>query len=171
MPESVSVCPQVSPLAADQCKGRHSSCWSLGLPDVDCPNSGPCCFDGCANTCAELWDLQPTYESRKQVSNHPCVPNPCGKDAMCIPQVNLRMPSKLLSYLTVLKEGRPFCKCPEGFVPDPSPEIQCSKANPCNPNPCGRGTTCSATFEADAIHLVCRCLPGYVPNSIQLTGN
>ena len=51
-PAPLGSCPLASPLTADQCRGRHSTCWSVGVPDLDCPDWGLCCFDGCANTCA-----------------------------------------------------------------------------------------------------------------------
>merc|ERR1719150_652228 len=134
-----TVCPPASPLTADQCRGQFSTCWSVGVPDLDCPNWGLCCFDGCANTClGEARDPpQPTYHPTPR---NPCQPNPCGPGSMCIPQ-----------------EGGPTCKCPEGLVPDPTPqqgcvvpnpcdpnpEIRCSVRNPCQPSPCGPGTSCT----------------------------
>ena len=66
-----------------------------------------------------------------------------------------------------LQEGRPFCKCPEGLVPDPSPEVQCSIRDPCDPSPCGPGTTCTANSQGNPI---CRCLPGLVPKPDTITG-
>merc|ERR1712038_1269643 len=104
--------------------------------------------DGCANTCLgqardppppppPLPSYQPTPRS------NPCDPNPCGPDSMCIPQ-----------------EGRPFCKCPPGLSPDPSPEVRCAVLNPCQPSPCGPGTSCIPNTEGNPI---CRCLPGLVP--------
>ena len=41
-------CPAPS---VTQCAGQVSNCWSVGEPDVDCPNLGLCCFNGCANVC------------------------------------------------------------------------------------------------------------------------
>ena len=41
-------CPAPS---VSQCAGQVSNCWSVGEPDVDCPNLGLCCFNGCANVC------------------------------------------------------------------------------------------------------------------------
>jgi len=46
-----SACPRTAGLPLSQCGGRVNSCWSVGQTDVDCPNHGLCCFDGCANTC------------------------------------------------------------------------------------------------------------------------
>merc|ERR1712232_122269 len=43
-------CPVISVLPPIQlCANRKSSCWSAGLPDVDCLDNALCCFDGCAN--------------------------------------------------------------------------------------------------------------------------
>ena len=44
-------CPPVTPKTPAQCKGQRSNCWSPGVRDLDCPGSGLCCYDGCANTC------------------------------------------------------------------------------------------------------------------------
>ena len=47
------------------CKNSKTpNCWSAGTYDLDCPNSGLCCFDGCVNRCVdepEEEDL-PTYQ-------------------------------------------------------------------------------------------------------------
>merc|ERR1712119_15891 len=49
---SVGSCPVISVLPPIQlCANRKSSCWSAGLPDVDCLDNALCCFDGCANVC------------------------------------------------------------------------------------------------------------------------
>ena len=46
-------CPYIPPKPPHAChshpKGTH--CWSEGVPDLDCPYSALCCFDGCSNTC------------------------------------------------------------------------------------------------------------------------
>ena len=33
-------CPKVAPKNPEQCKGQRSTCWSPGVEDIDCPNSG-----------------------------------------------------------------------------------------------------------------------------------
>ena len=45
------------------CKNSKTpNCWSAGTYDLDCPNSGLCCFDGCVNRCVdEAGDDLPTY--------------------------------------------------------------------------------------------------------------
>jgi len=47
-----SACPAVAGLPISQCAGQVNSCWAIGQADVDCPNHGLCCFNGCANVCA-----------------------------------------------------------------------------------------------------------------------
>ena len=134
---SVTTCPPASPLTADQCRGRHSTCWSVGVPDLDCPDWGLCCFDGCANTCAGSSPPPPpplpSYEPPAPRRN-PCDPNPCGPGSMCIPQ-----------------EGEPTCKCPEGMVPinGYSADQGCTVPNPCDPNPCGRDAMCIPQVRLD----------------------
>jgi len=44
-------CPLITLKDKAECEGRTSSCWSPGEGDVDCPNNGLCCFDGCINQC------------------------------------------------------------------------------------------------------------------------
>merc|ERR1711874_822015 len=49
---SQGFCPVISVLPPIQlCANRKSTCWSAGLPDVDCLDNALCCFDGCANVC------------------------------------------------------------------------------------------------------------------------
>ena len=197
MPTLPTRCPAASPLTADQCLGQFSTCWSVGVADLDCPDWGLCCFDGCANTCLgqardspppppPLPSYQPTPRS------NPCDPNPCGPGSMCIPQEGeptCKCPEGLVpdptpqqgcvvpnpcdpnpcgeEAMCIPQEGRPFCKCPPGLAPDPSPEIRCSLLNPCQPSPCGPGTSCTPNSEGNPI---CRCLPGLVPKPDTITG-
>jgi len=44
-------CPLRTLKDAASCRDQHSECWSPGEGDVDCPNNGLCCFDGCVNKC------------------------------------------------------------------------------------------------------------------------
>jgi len=67
-----------------------------------------------------------------------------------------------------------MCKCREGLQgdrPEPHPLIQCSKPDPCNPDPCGvvfpGTTTCSPNLGGNP---VCRCLPGLVPKPDTIAG-
>ena len=45
----LSACPPIR--KAVKCEYVQNTCWSVGVPDVDCPGNGLCCFDGCANHC------------------------------------------------------------------------------------------------------------------------
>eukprot|EP00092_Neocalanus_flemingeri_P015375 GFUD01016638.1.p1 GENE.GFUD01016638.1~~GFUD01016638.1.p1 ORF type:complete len:648 (-),score=103.17 GFUD01016638.1:526-2469(-) len=146
---SSTTCPRVSVSTPGQCAGRLSNCWSVGVPDLDCPNWGLCCFDGCANTCVgdivpEQSQDFPRYEpTPPQPRRNPCDPNPCGPGSMCIPQ-----------------EGKPQCKCPEGMIPNPTPEAGCIVPNPCDPNPCGHGSMCIPQEGRP----FCKCPEGLVPD-------
>jgi len=46
-------CPDVQQRTEAECSNATANCWSRGVPDVDCPDYGLCCFDGCVNTCIE----------------------------------------------------------------------------------------------------------------------
>jgi len=46
-------CPNMAQKPAFMCANRLNTCWSVGQADVDCPDAGLCCFDGCVNTCKE----------------------------------------------------------------------------------------------------------------------
>lgn len=46
------VCPIVHRKPEGECSGQPtSSCWSPGVPDLDCVDAALCCFDGCYNHC------------------------------------------------------------------------------------------------------------------------
>ena len=187
-------CPRQTPLPPVSCRGRHSTCWSVGVADLDCPNWGLCCFDGCANTCLDS-PPAPRQTTTPQPPRNPCEPNPCGPGSMCIPQEGepqCKCPEGLVPNPTpaqgcivpnpcdpnpcgpgsmcIPNEGRPTCKCPEGLVPDPRPELRCSeprRRDPCNPSPCGPGTTCTPNADGNPI---CRCKAGLIPKPDTITG-
>ena len=48
-----SRCPTLSARSDQACQNARPNCWSAGDFDLDCPNAGLCCFDGCVNTCLE----------------------------------------------------------------------------------------------------------------------
>ena len=51
-PHQSGYCPHIEPKPRKECFGyNRKKCWSPGVPDLDCPNSAPCCFDGCGNSC------------------------------------------------------------------------------------------------------------------------
>jgi len=54
-------CPDMAHKPAFMCANRLNTCWSVGQADVDCPDAGLCCFDGCVNTCA----VSPPAEARE----------------------------------------------------------------------------------------------------------
>jgi len=63
--ESVEECPATPVKTEEECEGSVSSCWSPGQRDTDCPNSGLCCYDGCANTCLDDTKYSPRLEQQK----------------------------------------------------------------------------------------------------------
>ena len=73
-------CPKIRRKRQYQCHGKdQSTCWSPGVPDLDCPYSGLCCFDGCANKCLksqsyeeEEEEEQPSYEPEQPTYNQVC---------------------------------------------------------------------------------------------------
>merc|ERR1711988_1401089 len=57
-------CPNIEQLPMiEQCEGKESVCWSVGLKDVDCEDNQLCCFDGCINACymagRDMTDIDP----------------------------------------------------------------------------------------------------------------
>ena len=49
MPIFASTCPPVRKNV--KCEYVKHQCWSLGVPDLDCPGNGLCCFNGCNYMC------------------------------------------------------------------------------------------------------------------------
>jgi len=49
--QQASQCPPVEDKLPGQCSNATANCWSRGVADVDCPDFGLCCYDGCVNTC------------------------------------------------------------------------------------------------------------------------
>jgi len=56
---SLAQCPEVGPKPSQMCLDKTPSCWSQGQPDVDCPDYGLCCYDGCVASCLQP---APTYQ-------------------------------------------------------------------------------------------------------------
>ena len=44
-------CPKLPTRSRQACQNARPNCWSAGQFDLDCPQSGLCCFDGCVNRC------------------------------------------------------------------------------------------------------------------------
>ena len=53
--------------SAYECEGQVANCWSPGVRDLDCPNSGYCCFNGCVAKCLEY---APKPVAKPQVRLH-----------------------------------------------------------------------------------------------------
>jgi hypothetical protein len=48
------VCPVIHAKPEEECQAQEpSTCWSPGVPDLDCENAALCCFDGCFNHCVD----------------------------------------------------------------------------------------------------------------------
>ena len=67
-----SVCPPIRP--GVKCEYVQNTCWSVGVPDVDCPGHGLCCFDGCANHCLRPSSLLPYQPYHVPPNKHYLVP-------------------------------------------------------------------------------------------------
>lgn len=65
----VNQCPHVSTKSYSECRHVRPNCWSDGTYDLDCPNSGLCCFDGCANRCLEEEETISVNQTSYIVSN------------------------------------------------------------------------------------------------------
>ncbi|XP_040568316.1 zonadhesin [Lepeophtheirus salmonis] len=168
--ESVSIgnkCPPVAPKSRFLCAGKeYHTCWSVGVRDIDCPGAAPCCFDGCGNHC-----LLTLPQTRTIID--PCSPSPCGPGTNC--KTNA--------------DGNPVCHCNPGLIPKPDtingcgPECtidpECrnglvcinqrctNRPDPCNPSPCGPGTTCKENGNGNP---VCQCQSGLVPKPDTIAG-
>ena len=67
-------CTFATPKPANSCLDKKANCWSAGVLDLDCPNSGLCCFDGCVNTCVDMKNeahIQGNPDSSKQTFSAP----------------------------------------------------------------------------------------------------
>ena len=54
------------------CKNsKPPNCWSAGTYDLDCPNSGLCCFDGCVNRCVDEPEEELSSYGQSSVGNNP----------------------------------------------------------------------------------------------------
>jgi len=73
---SPSACPYREGLPISQCGSVANACWSVGQADVDCPNHGLCCFDGCANVCLAGGPTVPTIAAPAPIPAPAPVPIP-----------------------------------------------------------------------------------------------
>jgi len=137
----------------------------------------PDTITGCKPECVIDPDCPGDYicEQQKCIPRpDPCDPSPCGPGAIC----------------TVGPSGNPICRCEPGLIPNPDTITGCKpecivdpdcgsrdyicenqkcvlKPDPCDPSPCGPGTTCMANKLGNPI---CRCLPGLIPQPDTITG-
>lgn len=68
-----TTCPVLESKTEAACANATASCWSRGVPDVDCEGFGLCCFDGCVNTClkeTETETEEPDYEFDQTLSQY-----------------------------------------------------------------------------------------------------
>ena len=69
-PHHFEYCPHIEPKSGKECYGyNRKKCWSPGVPDLDCPNSAPCCFDGCGNSCLLHKELSHKPQGPKKSSS------------------------------------------------------------------------------------------------------
>ncbi len=165
-------CPHTPVRSVYECAGRTSHrCWSPGHADTDCPGNGLCCFDGCINVCVGTGYRTTPRPPLPPVD--PCNPSPCGRGTTC----------------TVNRDGNPVCQCQPGLIPKPDTiagcDVECTvdpdcpyghvclqhacvpRPDPCNPSPCGQGTTCTESRDGNPI---CNCLPGLIPKPDTISG-
>jgi hypothetical protein len=74
-----------------------------------------------------------------------CDRHMCGKNAVCI-----------------ATDHSPNCQCPQGYVPNPNPEVECTLANLCEPNPCHISAKCESTPTG----YICKCRGNQVGDPI-----
>ena len=68
---SPTTCPRVTPAVPSTCSNSRPNCWSSDTYDLDCPNSGLCCFDGCHNRCLVPQETTSfDYSVNKEVGGH-----------------------------------------------------------------------------------------------------
>ena len=74
-PPTNSRCPTLSARSYQACQNSRPNCWSAGDFDLDCPNAGLCCFDGCVNTCLDqTTETAATELPVKEVTTRPPSP-------------------------------------------------------------------------------------------------
>lgn len=107
------------------------------------------CYDGFSgNPYIECQRLQGCRSNSDCNSYEACINGQCTTPCKCG-----------LNALCDIKNHQGICKCPSGYIGDPS--VSCNApSNPCEPNPCGNNALC----EVDYGNPVCYCPKG-------LTGN
>lgn len=84
-------CPAPNVLPG-QCHGQQNQCWSVGVPDVDCPGNAYCCFNGCSNVCLGSAPIIPQVPRVRPVIPqvvHPINPNRARRPAGPVVDLNI----------------------------------------------------------------------------------
>ena len=71
-PPAANGCPLQLKRSHQACQNSQPNCWSAGQFDLDCPQSGLCCFDGCANRCL----LTPPTDAGQDLNQTQYLPPP-----------------------------------------------------------------------------------------------
>lgn len=56
------------------------------------------------------------------------------------------------------EDHKATCQCPNGFIPNPLPEVECIPVDVCNPNPCHSSALCESSSNGHT----CKCPPGLI---------
>ncbi|CAB4064901.1 unnamed protein product [Lepeophtheirus salmonis] len=123
----------------------------------------------------------------------PCEPSPCGPGTICKKSCGPECVTDRDCHsgfdLQANINGNPVCHCLSDFIPKPDTITGCGyecerdsdcqssyicndfkcivKPDPCDPSPCGPGTSCYPNFNGNPI---CKCLLGLVPKPDTITG-
>jgi len=128
-------CPLRTLKDAATCRDQHSECWSPGEGDVDCPNNGLCCFDGCVNKCKipgkeEIYEQPPKcridYEQKEElVKMDHCVDVPDLQTCVESQKLKCRQHCEMFEEPYYVENVEKCCKTEQQLV--------CEDA-PCNEN-------------------------------------
>ncbi|TRY80549.1 hypothetical protein TCAL_10964 [Tigriopus californicus] len=174
--------PKPDPCNPSPC-GPRTTCTAnhLGNPVCNCQPGfvpKPDTITGCGYECtkdAECYHKPGTVcmDYKCVPRADPCYPSPCGPGAYCLEG----------------PKGNAICECEQGLIPKPDTVTGCGpqcvidddcpigyvcqynkcieRPDPCDPSPCGQGTSCEVDRNSNAI---CKCLPGLVPMADTIEG-
>jgi len=125
-------CPLRTLKDAVTCKDQHSECWSPGEGDVDCPNNGLCCFDGCVNKCKipgdelEVFEKPPKcrveYEQKEEiVTMDNCVDVPDVQSCVEYQKLKCRQECQLFEEPDTVETQEKCCKTEQNLVCEDAP--------------------------------------------------
>jgi len=125
-------CPLRTLKDAVTCKDQHSECWSPGEGDVDCPNNGLCCFDGCVNKCKipgdelEVFEKPPKcrieYEQKEEiVTMDNCVDVPDVQSCVEYQKLKCRQECQLFEEPETVETQEKCCKTEQNLVCEDAP--------------------------------------------------